>query len=138
MRTTKLPLTIKIVVGFWSIFIGLGVLALIGVLFEGNDLVPKVAWSLFMLFGVIYQTIAISRMSRWSLLCHTVLYAATTLRRFVVDPNWMDRFPLLGVFVDIIPWAFVTIMIAVHWQKMNWAPLGLPYIAPKIADDEPS
>lgn len=136
-------MSIKITVAFWIFFTGLATLGLLGTLLAGDIKPAPVAWSIVTICGLAYQSYAASRLSRWSLLTHTLLYAGVTLRRYLADPNWTDRYPILGVFTDIIPWGFVTILIAVHWRKMNWAPLGLPYrppsplATPQEAEDGP-
>lgn len=126
---------------------GLAALDLLRTLLAGEIRPMRLALNIVALCGLAYQSFAASRLSRWSLVTHTLLfawfYASITVRRYLTDPNWMVSYSVVGVFLDILPWGFVTILIAVHWRKMNWAPLGLPYrppsplATPQEAEDGP-
>ncbi len=126
VHTARVPATIKIAMSIWLIFMALQAVA-IAVALTGERINPaELAWHVAVFCGLGYQVYAASRLSRWSLLVHSLVYASITFRRYLRDPDWTQRYPLLGIFVDIIPWAAVVLLVAIHWRKLNWSLLGLP------------
>ena len=124
--TARVPFTIKIAMSIWLIFMVLQALAIASTLAGAKIDPAELAWRVAVFCGLGYQVYAASRLSRWSVLVHTLVYGSITVRRYLRDPDWTQRYPILGVFVDIIPWAAVALLVAVHWRKLNWSPLGLP------------
>lgn len=121
---TRVPFTIKIAISIWLIFMALQALAIAAMLADAQINPLELAWRAAVFCGLGYQIYAASRLSRWSLVVHTLVYGSVTVRRYLHDPDWTQRYPILGVFVDIIPWAAVALLVAVHWRKLNWFLLG--------------
>lgn len=133
---TRVPFTIKIAISIWLIFMVLQALAIASTLASAQINPLELSWRVTVFCGLGYQVYAASRLSRWSVLVHTLVYGSVTVRRYLRDPDWTQHYPMLGVFVDIIPWAAVALLVAVHWRKLNWSPLGLPI--EKASNEPPS
>lgn len=136
VRTVRIPITIKIAMSIWLLLMALQAGGMITLATRGPINPAELAWRVAVFVCLGYQVYAASRFSRWSLVAHTLVYASVTLRRYLIDPDWTGRYPMLGVFVDIIPWALMVLLVAIHWRKMNWSPLGLPMSARAAAQAE--
>jgi hypothetical protein len=123
-KEALLPISIKIAIGFWMLFMVLQAIGLVTVVASGKTSAAALVLGVLIFVGLGYQSFAASRLSRWSLVCHSLVYACISLRRYMANPRWTDDYPLLGVFVDVIPWALITILVAIHWRRMTWKPLG--------------
>ncbi len=135
IRTTRTPLSIWIIAAIWS----LGTLA------------PTVRWAMtarpvangavvavmiVTLIFMAYQATALIRLSRWPVLMTIVSIAWSLISRHQAHFDWRGRYPMLGIFVFLIPCALYLVCTLPHWRKMNWALFGRPYRPPEAQVEE--
>jgi hypothetical protein len=124
------PLSIKILVVVWSL-IGLLQLAT-------NSRIPApgiTPWWLITLAAALgfvsYQAIALWRLSRWPIVLQSISFGLVLQNRHQAGFDWRAHYPLLGIFVFVIPTALYFALVLPHWRKMNWALFGRPYRPPE-------
>jgi hypothetical protein len=122
-REHRTPLSIWIIVVIWS-FIGLapitrlvssGASALVSF-----TVIISVAW-------VAYQAVALARLSRWPVVLTIGTAAWSIAARYLMHYDWRANYPMLGVFIVLIPLTLYLACTLPHWRKMNWALLGQSY-----------
>ncbi len=133
-RSERLPPSIKVALVCYALGIPIRVSGVITFL---RLEAPTPLW--YVLNGVelvlvAYQMFALSRLSRWAPILQGLAMAGFIGNRYAHDPNWTQRYPLLGVFAVITPTLVYMALVLPHWRKMNWAPFGLPYRARAEAD----
>jgi membrane associated rhomboid family serine protease len=129
-RTHRRPLSIWIIAAIWSL----------------GALVPTVRWAMSSPFGasgavwavlimtavfIGYQAVALIRLSRWPVLMTIASLAWTLIDRRQAHFDWRGHYPMLGVFVFLVPCAVYLACTLPHWRKMNWGPFGRPYRPPE-------
>ena len=131
-RAWRTPRSIWMIVVLWSIG-GLAPLFRLAASALPGARTPVVAVMLVSLAFVAYQAIALVRLSRWPVLLTVASIAWSLVSRHLAHFEWRHRYPMLGVFVFLIPLALYLACTLPHWQKMNWALFGRPY---RPADDQ--
>ena len=129
-RDHRTPLSIWIIAALWTV----------------GALVPTARWAIAarqfergMVAAVVivtlafaaYQAIALIRLSRWPVAITIASMAWSLASRHQAHFDWRGHYPMLGVFVFLIPCAFYLGCTLPHWRKMNWALFGRPYRPPQ-------
>jgi hypothetical protein len=129
-RPHRTPLSIKILVVVWSL-IGLLQLAT-------NSRIPASGITLWWLTTlsaalgfVTYQAIALWRLSRWPIVLQSISFGLILQNRHQAGFDWRAHYPLLGIFVFVIPTALYFALVLPHWRKTNWSLFGRPYSPPE-------
>ena len=135
-RSIRLPLSIKIVLIGYALSFPIRAMGAMNVLRVAQ---PSLAW--YVLNGIelaltAYEMLALSRLSRWAPVLQAAAMTVFLVNRFLQDPNWTQRYPMLGIFAVITPGLVYFALVLPHWRKMNWAPFGLPYRARAELDVE--
>ncbi|KSB90376.1 hypothetical protein AS593_10580 [Caulobacter vibrioides] len=135
-RSVRTPLSIKITVGCFLIGLTIKLIGFWTVSKLDGALTPLwLSLAGIETAAIVYQIVALPRLSRWAPIVQTALVAGFMVWRFIQNPHWTDNYPMTGVLALIVPTAVYLALVLPHWRKMNWAPLGLPYrIAENPAD----
>jgi hypothetical protein len=120
-------LSIWIIAVLWS----LPYLAPLSRLTTGALPVSRTAVVLAAVAFALYQALALVRLSRWPILLTAAVGAWSVISRHLAHFDWRHRYPMLGVFVILIPLALYFACTMPHWRKMNWALFGRPYRRPE-------
>jgi hypothetical protein len=80
---------------------------------------------------VVYQAVSLIRLSRWPILMTVLSIAWTLIDRRQAHFDWRGHYPMLGVFVILIPCALYLACTLPHWRKMNWTLFGRTYRSPE-------
>jgi hypothetical protein len=129
-RAHRIPLSIKIVIGFMILFLAGRAAGLVAFLL-GKPLHQP--WPEFALAVALmtFQVVGLSRMSRWPIIVQATMVTLSIFSQYATQPHWTDRYPILGAFAIIIPLAIYLALTLPHWRRMNWAVFGRPYRPPE-------
>jgi hypothetical protein len=83
------------------------------------------------LIFIAYQAVALIRLSCWPVLLTIASLAWTLIDRRQAHFDWRGHYPMLGVFVFLIPCVVYLACTLPHWRKMNWSLFGRPYRRPE-------
>ena len=88
--------------------------------------------ALVTLAWIAYQAAALVRLSRWPVVLTLGVAAWSLAARYLAHYAWRAHYPMLGVFIVLIPLGLYLACTLPHWRKMNWACSGAPIGDPKI------
>jgi hypothetical protein len=126
-REHRTPLSIWIIVVLWSLIELAPTLRLVA---SGASAVL----SFYVLIAVVwaaYHAVALTRLSRWPVVVTLGLAVCSIVTRYVMRYDWRAHYPMLGVFIVLIPLVLYLACTLPHWRKMNWALFGRPYRPPE-------
>lgn len=120
-RSVRTPLSIKFVVGFYLLNILFRAFGLWNYFRYSGEATPL--WAALIgieAVAILYQLVAAPRLSRWAPIVQVGVLSGFMAWRYVQEPGWTKTYPMLGVFVLIIPTAIYLALVLPHWRKMNW------------------
>ena len=122
-RSHRTPLSIWIIVVVWSL-VGLTPIARL----VSSGAVAVVSFPVLIpVVWLAYHAVALTRLSRWPIVLIAGMAGSSILSRYLTHYDWRAHYPMLGVFIILIPSALYLGCTLPHWRKMNWAPFGRSY-----------
>ena len=122
-REHRTPLSIWIIAVIWSL---IGLAPILRLVASGASVIMSFA-VLIAVAWAAYQAAALTRLSRWPIVVTIGLAATSIATRYLMHYNWRAHYPMLGVFIVLIPLGLYLSCTLPHWRKMNWAIFGRPY-----------
>ena len=122
-REHRTPLSIWIIVVTWSL---IGLAPTLRLVASGASVIMSFA-VLIAVAWTAYHAVALTRLSRWPVVVTLGMAGWSIVTRYVMHYNWRAHYPMLGVFIVLIPLGLYLACTLPHWRKMNWAVFGRGY-----------
>ncbi|MBO9558284.1 MAG: hypothetical protein J7515_06820 [Caulobacter sp.] len=119
-REHRTPLSIWIIVVVWSL---IGLAPTLRLVSTGASAVVSFT-VLFAVAWVAYHGVALARLSRWPVVLTMGVAGWSIMTRYLMHYDWRAHYPMLGVFIILIPLGLYLSCTLPHWGKMNWAIFG--------------